>query len=359
MFTSPLFVSNVDRTDIGVKPVGGYDCVDLTKFVLAILVVAIHTHVPLLSQLGRLAVPYFFLVSSFLFFRRYDKLKDTLQQCMFLKRYCVRLLALYGFWWLVYSPFVVYRLVRSVESGRGVAGVAKLVAQTVVNGRSPGFDQGWYLIASVYGMVALTLLMRKLPNPVLLPIGIGAEIPTMLATTYAGLIPSFVDRWLISGYVYSFARSILYFTLGMICARNPAWLRGPQRYAWACLGCGALLALELWLTDRVGVAHPAWYLDSSMFLAPTTLALFAFSATFKFQTRFALYFRQASTFIYLSHVLVLNAVEWLFTRVHVDQERVTARLALFVVVASVCLLSNAAVDKLSEKDTFRWLVRLR
>lgn len=46
-----------------------YDFVDLTKFILALLVIAIHARVPVAGWLGRTAVPYFFIMSGYFYFR--------------------------------------------------------------------------------------------------------------------------------------------------------------------------------------------------------------------------------------------------------------------------------------------------
>ena len=40
-----------------------YDLVDVSKLLLAIFVVSIHAGVPVAGWLGRLAVPYFFIIS--------------------------------------------------------------------------------------------------------------------------------------------------------------------------------------------------------------------------------------------------------------------------------------------------------
>lgn len=45
-----------------------YKCVDLFKLLAALGVVAIHSWIPILNTLGRLAVPFFVIISSFFFF---------------------------------------------------------------------------------------------------------------------------------------------------------------------------------------------------------------------------------------------------------------------------------------------------
>ena len=59
-----------------------YDSFDLFKFIAAIMVVSVHTrflgdsNFHLLHPWCRIAIPVFFMVSSFLFFSKYDKEPD-------------------------------------------------------------------------------------------------------------------------------------------------------------------------------------------------------------------------------------------------------------------------------------------
>lgn len=56
-----------------------YDIFDLTKFILSLFIVAIHSSILLdiLSPCVRIAVPLFFMISSYLFFERKYKMTDT------------------------------------------------------------------------------------------------------------------------------------------------------------------------------------------------------------------------------------------------------------------------------------------
>ena len=56
-----------------------YDIFDLTKFILSLFIVAIHNSIipDILSPCARIAVPLFFMISSYLFFERKSKIIDT------------------------------------------------------------------------------------------------------------------------------------------------------------------------------------------------------------------------------------------------------------------------------------------
>ena len=91
---------------------------DILKFVMSLFIVAIHSEAvkeiyyvsditePLIGS----AVPVFFVVSSFLLFRRMrnkSKLEDINREGILL-HFTYRLVLLYAFWFIVQLPLVVY-----------------------------------------------------------------------------------------------------------------------------------------------------------------------------------------------------------------------------------------------------------
>ena len=93
-----------------------FKTIDVLKFFLAITIVQIHSEFALvwMKPYLRLAVPLYFMISSFFFFR---KKPDTEQLWAYVKR----LSKLYLFWFIVWSPFYFYinRAVLSDPIGGG------------------------------------------------------------------------------------------------------------------------------------------------------------------------------------------------------------------------------------------------
>lgn len=94
-----------------------YAAIDVAKYVSALLVVCIHTYplydlspaanTFLIQAICRFAVPFFFVVSAFLFFSKIDPaagMHDALNLGM-LKHYLRRLALLYGAWSVIYLPY--------------------------------------------------------------------------------------------------------------------------------------------------------------------------------------------------------------------------------------------------------------
>ena len=97
-----------------------YRAIDIAKFVMAILVVAIHVR-PFTGQtafvyddiIARIADPLFFQITAFLFFEKiFAQISGNLRQGMFwrmLGHYMKRILALYTAWFVIYAPVVLPR----------------------------------------------------------------------------------------------------------------------------------------------------------------------------------------------------------------------------------------------------------
>lgn len=91
-----------------------YDMMDIFRLFFALCVVGLH--VPLFDKNSSLnsvvsvvifdmAVPFFFIVSSFLFF---TKCQEASKPSLYLKKYEKRLLKLYVSWSLIYLPFSLW-----------------------------------------------------------------------------------------------------------------------------------------------------------------------------------------------------------------------------------------------------------
>ena len=76
---------------------------DYTKFIMAIMVLAIHSALlpELLYPWLRLAVPLFFIISSYFFFKKYRSAESGAERGKVIKKFLIRNLQLYSFWFIV------------------------------------------------------------------------------------------------------------------------------------------------------------------------------------------------------------------------------------------------------------------
>lgn len=165
-----------------------YKGIDCMKFVMALLVIVLHTH-PFYGindtwnfitadVLGRLAVPFFFAATGFLLEKKIQKNRQeqTRQVKQIVGRYVCRLLKLYLIWTAVYLPIIIYS--KIICSERGVKyGIFATLRDFVFCG---SYVHLWYLTAAAVGVVMVFFCLHRL--------GIGKTGVVLLLLFLAGLL---------------------------------------------------------------------------------------------------------------------------------------------------------------------------
>lgn len=157
-----------------------YPAMDIAKFVLALFVVGIHR--PLFrsdtlnffsgSVLFAVAVPFFFIASSFLFFRRLQQPEIDRRQAIL--RFEKRLLILYTLYTILYLPCIFVKN----HTGHYEDVTLKLMAgQCISLAKSFLFDTSfvhfWYVNTLMLSVLLLYLITTKTQNRLLI-LGVGA-----------------------------------------------------------------------------------------------------------------------------------------------------------------------------------------
>lgn len=141
---------------------------DIAKFICALLVIIIHTRP--VSQLSgiidfyvvdvvaRIAVPLFFAISGYLFFRglRYQdgRLSNCAENRAQLFRYLKRMVVIYVGWSIVYALFQLPQWYQSGWWGKQL--IKDYVASFLLSG---SYFHLWYLLALIYAIPCLYLLL--------------------------------------------------------------------------------------------------------------------------------------------------------------------------------------------------------
>ena len=249
---------------------------DIVKFFLSILIVDIHVQgylaLPLPIQqyvvhpLEGLAVPTFFVISSFLFFR---KVRDSEHSSWdkvihFLKRICI----LYIFWCIVWSPIIYIQK----EYLHPVDAMTPLnILRDFFFGYM--FDASWFLGALIVGVPIIYMLSKIFRNDLLvmiLPVLIylylrfHESLPSELQSLYEWY-NSFKNPNL------SFPGSLMWIGLGFVLANKKVlvYLDGTKnKVAWSCL-------MFFLVLNMITVVPVVFFILSviSLFVAAYTLKL--------------------------------------------------------------------------------------
>lgn len=269
--------------------------IDYLKLVASLMVVAIHTGIPYYLEVAfRVAVPFFFISSSFLF---WYKKKNLLE---FVKRMALLYLA----WFVIEIPFVYHKFADSsiFEFLKGL-----LFSNT--------FFASWYIIASIESMALLVLLSKWLNNRILLLIGIIFYCFAASGGGYYGLLPTCVRGVIdrvdsLIPLTNSFITAFIYCVLGKLFAER--YGRPVNQHRRSVLIILTIISIILLLGETYSMRLNKRFTDTFFALPLLSWLLLFFATMESFWTRFSPQIgtisRKVSTLIYFMHCMILFAV---------------------------------------------------
>lgn len=156
--------------------------VDIIKFIMAILVIGIHTepfsfNIWLDRGYGiitRLCVPFFFIIGAYYFFLRNKPLK----------KYLMRILGLYVLWSIIYLPFDITRLHQM--------DVPSILYRYLWAGNEHAL---WYLWGTITATLIVYFLRKKLSTQTVLLISSLLLIVGCLGSTWSPLMNQMPIVW--------------------------------------------------------------------------------------------------------------------------------------------------------------------
>ena len=244
---------------------------DILKLLLAILIVAIHSTVAgmVFRPVLRLAVPLFFIISSYLFFLKQSTLSTRKERCHGLRKYAKRILMLYLFWFVLLLPCTIYYREWYVDFGPEKLLV---IARSFFFGST--FIASWFLMASLMGVAIVWLLASwKMRNGWIIGSGAAIYVLCCLVSNYNEALkgcPHFLEAYqtyvnLFTLPFNSFPCSILFIGIGKLLAERQFAPSGKM--LWCVLGVSmVLLYVEFFITQHYFKA----YYDDCFFMLPAT-----------------------------------------------------------------------------------------
>lgn len=295
-----------------------FAAIDIARYVSALLVVCIHVYpfagisetfnTYFIQTVCRLAVPFYFVVSGYFFFRKWGSEEENEEH---FRHYEWRITKLYLIWSVIYVPYVIWNY---ASQGFSFLNIIAYVRDFFMAG---SYYHLWFLPALIFGMlIVYTAYTKK---------GLGFTLKLSLVLYLMGyLINVYAPLWEKLPYV-----SVLYgfFTKTMVTARNgfffgPMYLslglllartrRLRPQVSFSLFGVSfVLLALEVTLYIRLGIMYDL----SCMFLmlVPATYflvnGLLAVKMPYRQQYKIM---RYDSLLIYTSHILFVRILFILF-----------------------------------------------
>lgn len=326
---------------------------DVLKIVLAIFIVAIHT-TPVtfpLRPLFRLAVPVFFILSSYLFFSKQARLLSEEEKSYALRRFINRYLKLYFFWFLLLLPVTV--IVRKWYVSPGLDTILSIF-QCFLFGST--FRASWFLMAALIAIVFVWYFSKWINDKWMIVLGCVFYLFCCLTSNYFYLCSNIIDVYEKYESVFkepynSFPVAFLFVMFGKILAERAIFI--PQ-YLLFVLTIASLIFFygEYCLIQEYSLSIED---DSYLLLAPLSLFVFMFIGQSKWTlNKDTKGIRKASTIIYCCHASYASIVNFILEQCGMES-LFLFYTTLFVITLMLSYITVYIISRLETYSHFRLL----
>ena len=331
------------------------DSFDIAKLILSLMVVMIHVNPvgggidSIVFPVVRIAVPLFFMMSSYFFF---GKISNQNQQYSVnaLKKYVFRLSKLYLAWFLVLLPYTLW--FRDYFSEGIMNGLLSLLRGVMLWST---FRASWYISATIIGTVLVYLLSKIASNRIIILMGGLLYLLCSLLSNYSGIserLPVFVTINKVYPYIWnSFPVSILWIALGKCFAERqhkPISMR-----ALILVISLVLLFVENYLGKRFGYIIKDN--DCYILLIPTCIILFDYLLSWDVQINHGKEMRASSTIFYCLHTSMGALIGASLKRLGITTLYFPGATVVYILTIFGCFFFTAVILILERNKKWNWV----
>lgn len=335
------------------------DRFDVLKFILSLFVVGLHIDFfyPL-THVFRVAVPLFFIMTSYFFFLKQNTLESQQAKKQELIKYCKRILKLYLFWFVLLLPLTIYY--HKWHEGLDMEKVLVFVRSFFFGST---FRASWFLMASMMNIALVWYFSRKVKMGVLFAISIVLYIFCCMTSNYFHLcerIPYFTEFY--NGYTTifdvpcnSFPVALIFVLMGKYLADHEICVSN-KLLIWTIV----ILSITCFMEFYFAWSHRYILSGDSYFSLPLMcLAIFMLIGqnyvAIKGNTK---NLRKYSTIIFCSHfsfgTIILMMLKEAFGEILVFSYDISVILT-FIITVVICLLLCKLLLWLEKKPHFGWV----
>lgn len=314
---------------------------DVLKFSMALLVVAIHAEAvniykniyAIIHPLTDIAVPLFFLISSFLVFSKIRLSNDSRETLLHLSK---RLLILYAFWMLIQTPLVIYTRDYLQQD---LLTLPLYIIRDILFCST--FHGSWFLSALVIGVWLIFFLSKFITDKYIwiLPFFIS------IYTYHYDLFPTnwhYLYQWYTNTFqtpLNSFPVSLMWITCGYILSNI--------QVSKVISNCNNLILISIFIISWILSIILSW--DMRFFMV-SSLFILSFNWNISYKPIHK-YMRQSSILIYITHFIFIVLFRHLFPKIEILQHGII----LYIILIILCLLTSFIILRLKEYKIFSWL----
>lgn len=344
-----------------------YNGLDVVKFVMAIFIVTIHAHplsdisynwnYALTQGIARIGVPFFFVTSAFLLFR---KMKLNCLDKGRIKRYLWHIFRLYVVWTVIYLPIIVYTGIIKGKHGM-LMGVFATIRNTIMSG---SYLQLWFLQALIVSAIIIVALLHFHVSVKRIFLLTGSlYCIALLGEAYYSVFDFFFPQgsamytfWHYLAKIFVTPRDgicfgALYFFMGAYLSSVKAKL-SMRHIKWGMLIFFILLMVEVMQGSFIGLTRAS---DVYIFLVPLTYYVFLYAKNMSLKNSpIWLYLRKQSMYIFYIHPWFLFILNAFFGKGKHSLVNIGS-MTIFLMTVALSIVFGHIIIKLSEKERFAFL----
>lgn len=327
--------------------------IDVAKFFLAIGVIALHCQVDLaaLNVFYKLAVPLFFMFSSYFLFGKLSSVKNREESSRAIKAFVVRNLKLYTFWLAIQLPLLISY--QSFDTSVNVVVGLLMFVRALLFGST--FTGSWYFSALMIGSLLIYFASKFLNQKSLIILSMLAYCACLLFSSYHGIIRnSYIVGWIYTAYSIIFLSLVHGFPVGLI------WISlGRSQVGKSCnrkwmfiltfISFVGLVAEQL-IVQQLGLVLVT---DCYVMLIPTCFGIFQLCRSSSWAWIHSVKLRNLSTMIYVMHGMVITLLRPISSQI--SEIGINENVICMVLVLLTCITIGSIILLLERRKTFRWL----
>lgn len=336
---------------------GGYDSLDILKISLAYLVMLRHIgqsyfgdfsvfRMIITNTISPIAVPIFFTISGFLFFRKMPDIKRLRMQIN-------RILILYLVWSVIYLPWTIRGYMKSEVSL--IDSCIDYIQNALFNGTS---YQLWYLPALAFALATVYFLSRRFSTGKMLVLSCILYFFGCMTDTYNFWFSDIQKLVDIYRTVFVTTRNGLFFGIifvfiGKLIADYETRLKKYKELFTMILGVAVIgLAFESYFLI---VIHNKTVINMNFMAVPLAAVVVALATLIgkRIQVRRAVMFRRMSTIIFCIHPWIMNALEFVFAHINFSFN-VYMKAGIIIIIATT--LSYVLVKLRDRMNLLKYLM---
>ena len=323
---------------------------DIAKAVFCLFIVAIHAYLypNILYPWLRIAVPMFFLISSFLFWDRVLKIEDNKERLIQLKRYALRNAFMYLFYFVIILPQTLVKIDASWFAGGFFPGLGKIFVYIFT---LSGFQSFWFILSLIVVMPIVYFLSRK-NNIAIIIIGVLLFLLSALFSAYKFIFPqeardtiSTLINFDSIDFAYTPVQAFIWIVLGKLLAQYKFNVKTWVLAVFSVISIGLFVMEYLLIKSVTGVYSYPVYLG----LVPMCVSFMMLLLKINYDKeppKFMTYLRKTTVVIYALH----NAFIIMFIDVGVHNS-----LVLFFASIGLCIVASVVLQLLQKIKFLNWL----